>query len=53
MSSQDHTYLCKALDARLNQAVAQIQIEENSSSIDNTLKGQSETKSRENGQTFL
>lgn len=30
MSSQDHTYLCKALLARLNQAVAQIQISETS-----------------------
>lgn len=30
MSSQDHTYLCKALFARLNQAVAQIQPAENS-----------------------
>lgn len=30
MSSQDHTYLCKALLARLNQAVAHIQTAENS-----------------------
>lgn len=30
MSSKDHTYLCKALLACLNQAVAQIQIAENS-----------------------
>lgn len=30
MSSQDHTYLCKALFACLNQAVAQIQSAENS-----------------------
>lgn len=30
MNSQDHTYLCKALLARLNQAVAHIQIAESS-----------------------
>ena len=29
MSSQDHTYLCKALLACLNQAVEQIQVEGN------------------------
>lgn len=30
MSSQDYAYLCKALYDRLNQAMAQFQIEENS-----------------------